>query len=267
MGHICEELSRYGNKFSMDLYLRPQADARKVDFRFLLLDGIIPEPLYDDKKYQRYRQALLAEMGAMSQRLHDAAGHYCVETLAHGERLLAKSKRTIEATCPALPLSDTDMAWYLSIVLELRIWRMLDEHIRAGSLVINVLGGEEVVSLDNLVAWAVSLKITIEQDALPGCQSLVQAAYSRLHQDLAKVSLSTEGATADSPRPKHRWDEHELRRLWDKSLEPGMTQEKLAEHYGVSRQQIGKMLKKAEANLKFGTNKSSQSWPFHRSKR
>lgn len=263
MEDICEKLSRYGDKFSMDSYLRPQIDVDKLDFRFDLLEGSIPEPPCGEKKHQRYRQALLAEMGAMSQQLHEAVGRYCDESLAFAERTLAKSKRALEAKCPDLPLSKNDMMWYLGKVLELRLWRMLDNHIKTGRLVITpppdsrfALRDPEVASLDNLVTWAVSLRITIEQDSLPGCPPLVQAAYSRLHQCLASPSLFTdvtaESANAAPPtlRSKNRWDEPELKRLLDKSREPGMTHEKLAEHYGVSRPLISRMLKKAEEQIK-----------------
>jgi hypothetical protein len=44
---------------------------------------------------------------------------------------------------------------------------------------------------------------------------------------------------------QHTWGEHELRKLMIESKEPGMTHNKLAEKYKVSRQFISKMLKKA----------------------
>ena len=45
---------------------------------------------------------------------------------------------------------------------------------------------------------------------------------------------------------KNNWGEFELRQLKAKSLEPGMNHQKLADHYGVSRQFIGKKLKDAK---------------------
>ena len=51
-------------------------------------------------------------------------------------------------------------------------------------------------------------------------------------------------ATAPA-KPANNWDEHGLRRLLDENREPGMTQQKLAEKYGVTRQRIAALLKKA----------------------
>jgi predicted DNA-binding protein (UPF0251 family) len=48
-----------------------------------------------------------------------------------------------------------------------------------------------------------------------------------------------------------RWDEHDLNRLLDESRGPDMTQEKLAQKYGVSRQAIAKQLKKTEKRGSF----------------
>ena len=44
---------------------------------------------------------------------------------------------------------------------------------------------------------------------------------------------------------KNKWDEFELRRLMNEAQEPGATHQKLADQYLVSRQFIGKLLKKA----------------------
>lgn len=57
------------------------------------------------------------------------------------------------------------------------------------------------------------------------------------------------GATQQAKKkPPHRWDEHDLNRLLDESRGPDMTQEKLAQKYGVSRQAIAKQLKKARGS-------------------
>ncbi len=47
-------------------------------------------------------------------------------------------------------------------------------------------------------------------------------------------------------KTKHHWGEIELRQLLAMSLKPGMTHQKLAEHYGLKRQSISKTLRKAK---------------------
>jgi hypothetical protein len=51
--------------------------------------------------------------------------------------------------------------------------------------------------------------------------------------------VASTGATPNN------WDEHSLRRLLSESREPGMTQQKLAGRYNVTRQRIGALLKEA----------------------
>lgn len=59
----------------------------------------------------------------------------------------------------------------------------------------------------------------------------------------------------DIRKPKNRWDEYNLRRILDESREVGMTHEKLAQKYEVSRPFISKTLKKA--NEMFDLRKAS----------
>ena len=56
------------------------------------------------------------------------------------------------------------------------------------------------------------------------------------------------------------WDEYNLRRLWAESKEPGMTHQKLAEKYGVTRQRIGTLLGKAKSQ--FAPRKASLFSPL-----
>lgn len=53
-----------------------------------------------------------------------------------------------------------------------------------------------------------------------------------------------------SAKTRNVWDPYALRRLLDESKEPGMTQEKLGEKYGVTRQRIGALLNEAKELVK-----------------
>jgi hypothetical protein len=72
------------------------------------------------------------------------------------------------------------------------------------------------------------------------------------------------GGTASSKRRK--WTDDELRSLWQKSIVPGMTTQKLADEYGISRQGIEKQIDKAEEKFskmksKKGCAPKLQKWP------
>lgn len=61
----------------------------------------------------------------------------------------------------------------------------------------------------------------------------------------SRRQINHDGAQEAKKNLPRRWDVHDLDRLWDESRGPGITQEKLAQKYGVSRQAIAKQLKKA----------------------
>jgi hypothetical protein len=56
-------------------------------------------------------------------------------------------------------------------------------------------------------------------------------------------------ARIESPRTKNTWDTEALGRLQFEAGQPGVTQDKLAHRYGVTRQMIGKLLAKAKEQL------------------
>lgn len=63
----------------------------------------------------------------------------------------------------------------------------------------------------------------------------------------AEAALDNEPTLAASPpdigaKPANNWDNRSLERLLRESREPGMTQQKLAERYGVTRQRIAALL-------------------------
>lgn len=53
-------------------------------------------------------------------------------------------------------------------------------------------------------------------------------------------------AASGKPMASNKWDKHRLQRLLSESEEPGMTQEKLGKKYGMTRQRIAALLKKAK---------------------
>jgi hypothetical protein len=59
-------------------------------------------------------------------------------------------------------------------------------------------------------------------------------------------AMSGGTTTEASAIPINKWDEYGLRRLLDESKMPDMTHQKLAAKYGVKRQRIGALLKRAE---------------------
>jgi hypothetical protein len=74
----------------------------------------------------------------------------------------------------------------------------------------------------------------------------------------APIELIVKTSTPDAtPTSTNKWDEHNLRRLLTESREPGVTQLQLAVSYGVTRQRIAKLLKKADDQ--FSTKRSAIS--------
>jgi hypothetical protein len=53
------------------------------------------------------------------------------------------------------------------------------------------------------------------------------------------------GEIPPSQKKRRRWGNSEYSELLSLSIQPGMTQQKLADHYVISRQRISKLLKKA----------------------
>ncbi|KDP84208.1 hypothetical protein CF70_021180 [Cupriavidus sp. SK-3] len=79
----------------------------------------------------------------------------------------------------------------------------------------------------------------------------------------AKLEDICAGKTGPVGAPKKRkgdkWTDKEMRTLQKESIQPGATQQKLAEEYGVSRQAIGAILQRAA--VKFRTAKPATQWP------
>jgi hypothetical protein len=69
------------------------------------------------------------------------------------------------------------------------------------------------------------------------------------------IPAKLHAATYEKARPNKTWDVHSLRKLWHESREPGITQKKLGEQYGISRQAIKKHL--LEAQSRFERKKAS----------
>lgn len=78
---------------------------------------------------------------------------------------------------------------------------------------------------------------------------------------LAVKKLHAKNVAGESSKKRPSWDDAKLQALYKESLMPGVTQTSLGEKYGVKRQRIGALLKKAEE--KFGaSNRSRSSHPF-----
>jgi len=73
-----------------------------------------------------------------------------------------------------------------------------------------------------------------------------EAAPPVLTPQPAPASKPETLAASYTARAANNWDMHGLQRLLNESREPGMTQQKLAEKYGVTRQRIAKLLKDAQ---------------------
>lgn len=185
---IREELSRYGTKFSLMLYLQRQWEVRCIDFRYELLNGLIPEPGWDESNSRHIRRTILRAAGMLPQRFREVAdkGSYSSKSRAIGEHLLIGRATALAERGVTFSLTENDMYQYVEQTLPDRIWQMLDDDVASGALVVHILNGTEIVYLDHLVAWAVRRKIKIEQEALPGCEPLAAASYQRLHQQLTK---------------------------------------------------------------------------------
>lgn len=109
-----------------------------------------------------------------------------------------------------------------------------------------------LVTIDDSLEWLASKGLTIDFDTLKAKVELIRG-HSR--PQTLKVENEQEcqaeelGRVSDAPATIREWDIHNLRRLLDESREPGSTHQKLGEQYGVTRQRIGALLKKAKADF------------------
>jgi hypothetical protein len=166
---------------------------RTNDFRDAVLAGLTVMPPQNEAERLHIRQVLKAELELRQQRLAK-----CEEGTIAAALALLKVGRIDETDLNA-PLHSTEMREYVSVTVSARIRKMLEDDVTAGRLVVNSIGGKNVVELDRLVEWAATRKVVVEQDALPGCQALVQAAYRRLHERWNKANRAETDSTADSP--------------------------------------------------------------------
>ena len=100
--------------------------------------------------------------------------------------------------------------------------------------------------------WASAHKLNVHagfriavEDMLEAAKTTIGEEYNKGEHKALPVSCavtSSDGVT----KPANKWDEHGLRRLLSESREPGMTHQKLAKQYAVSRQRIGVLLKNAK---------------------
>jgi hypothetical protein len=226
---------------------------RTSDFRDAVMAGLTVLPPQNEAERVHIRQVLKADLELRRQRLAKCEEGTIAAALALLEvRRIDDTDQRLQSDLPNAPVHPKDMCEYARIMVNARIRKMLDDDVAAGRLTASCVNDKRTVDLDSLVKWAVFRRVSVEQDALPGCQSFVQAAYLRLHQQWSNATQTTEMPTPQAPeKPSKKlgWDEHRLRGLWKESLEPGMTHEKLAMQHGVSRPFITQMLKKAKAEF------------------
>lgn len=164
------------------------------DFRDGLVAGLHQIAPSDDSECDKIRRILAADLERLRRMFSEKAMHLIGDELAVANRLVDNRERDLTAS-PGYPLSQEDMRQYACLEIKARIQRMLEADVASGQLAVSEVDGEEVLLLDALVEWAAPRNITIDQDALPGCQSLVQEAYSRLHQRWSSATLAERAAT------------------------------------------------------------------------
>ncbi len=92
----------------------------------------------------------------------------------------------------------------------------------------------------------------------PGISSTKTAITSALIAS-AKAGETLAAAIRTIKRKGEKWSDAELRTLLEESKLPGMTQDKLAQKYGVTRQRISKLLR--EAKDKFEASAKASFFP------
>lgn len=189
MRDIHEKLTRHGLKFCLPLYLQHQHDIRRIDFRYALLDGLLPDTLGDENCCGHIRRALQAAQNEAMAQLESNLNKMTINDQAVAQRVLAEQREALKAKGNEYPLSEFHMAAFVREALPARIWQWLDDDIAAGRLTVADVRGHEAILIDDLVRWATGRKIVVEQDALPGCESLVAASYRCLHQQLSEVAM------------------------------------------------------------------------------
>ena len=198
MRDVHEELMRHGLTFCLPLYLQHQQDVRRVDFRYALLAGLLPDRLDDAKSCSHIRRAFQAvQRDAMSQ-LESKLNTMTVEDRAEAQGVLTERRATLAAKGNDYPLTEHEFAAFVREALRDRIWQWLDDDIAAGRLTVTAVRGNEAVLIDDLVRWAAGRKVVVEQPALPGCEPLVAASYHRLHQHLSQTATYARVAPVDA---------------------------------------------------------------------
>ena len=80
-------------------------------------------------------------------------------------------------------------------------------------------------------------------------ENRLRRLLGRPAQPESAATSDAEDAHPESPRTRNTWDTEALGRLQFEASQPGVTQDKLAHRYGVTRQMIGKLLGKAKEQL------------------
>lgn len=201
MRDVHEKLTRHGMKFCLPLYLQHQFDVRRVDFRYALLDGLLPDSLTDERFWGHIRRALNSVLQRNMSMVESRLSTMTVAERVLAQQALADRREAVKAEGEAYPLSEFQMSAFVREALPDRIWQWLDDETACGRLTVKNIHGRESVPVDDLVRWAAGQKLVVEQDALPGCESIVAGSYKRLHQQLSEGKLSAPLSPLTLPSP------------------------------------------------------------------
>jgi hypothetical protein len=130
-------------------------------------------------------------------------------------------------------------------------------------LLLNVFEGAELTqrrSLPDWIAYASERGLSMH----PWVEEFNEAFVSAY---VISPGMDNSGDIPTSQKKRRSWGDRELNELWQQYIQPDMTQQKLGNAYGVSRQLIGKLLKKAKP-LKVGPSSAfTDSFKKHKIKK
>jgi hypothetical protein len=195
--------------------------SRSNDFRDEIMAGLQPTPPLDKNDCMKIKQVLTDDVESQLQIYSELAAQ---TGNVHPGSLVAQMKQQgLDRLVPE-SLTEQNMRDYASVLIRARLRQLLDDDIINGLLVVNVRNGRPVVYLDHLVVWATERKITIDQDALPGCEPFIQESYRKCHQKIMA-----------SPQPVTPLQEKKAVATVDWKLKAG----KIADEIGLRRWNSG----------------------------
>lgn len=170
------------------------------DFRSGIMAGPLNTSLLDDGEQVKIKQTRKIELEKQLLFYSKFIPHLTGEELAQADRNLSDMQLRVDSIL-AEPLSNIPMGQINRIRVQGRIRKRLDDDVASERLMVSSIGGKDVVLLDHLVTWAILRKITVVQEAFPGCTSFVHASYQRVHQHLKNVTQNLTSARSGGVEP------------------------------------------------------------------